>query len=136
MTVVIPLAGYGTRLRPLTYNIPKPLLLCGGDTVLGWIFKSIDSLPFSEIVLIVGYKGDAIKSWVEEYYGDLPVKWVVQEEPLGLGHAIWRAGEVIPSENDVLIYLGDSIFDLDWSIIDAGKSNFVEFFRMISAALV
>jgi glucose-1-phosphate thymidylyltransferase len=125
MTVVIPLAGYGTRLRPLTYSIPKPLLLCGGDTVLGWIFKSINSLPFSEIVLMVGYRGDAIKSWVGEYYADLPVKWVSQDEPLGLGHAIWRAGEAISSEDDALIYLGDSIFDLDWSIIEEGKSNFV-----------
>lgn len=125
MTVVIPLAGHGTRLRPLTFSIPKPLLLCGGDTVLSWIFQSINSLPFSEIVLIIGYKGDAIKSWVGEYYGDLSVKWVVQEEPLGLGHAIWKAGEVISSGDDVLIYLGDSIFDLDWSLIEKGKSNFV-----------
>ena len=125
MTIVIPLAGYGTRLRPLTYSVPKPLLLCGGDTVLGWIFKSIISLPFNKIVLIVGYKGDSIKSWVDEYYGDLPVKCVLQEEPLGLGHAIWRAGEEISSEEEVLIYLGDSIFDLDWSIIEEGKSNFV-----------
>ena len=125
MTVVIPLAGYGTRLRPLTFSVPKPLLLCGGDTVLGWIFKSISPLSFSEIVLIVGYKEDAIKGWVGEYYGDLPVKWVVQEEAKGLGHAIWKAGEVMSSEKDVLIYLGDSIFDLDWGIIMEGKDNFV-----------
>ncbi len=125
MTVIIPLAGRGTRLRPLTYSIPKPLLPCGGDTVLGWIFKSINSLPLSEIVLIVGYKRDEIKRWVEESYGDLPVKWIVQQEPLGLGHAIWKAGEIIPYESDVLIYLGDSIFDLDWSIVMEGKDNFV-----------
>lgn len=125
MTVVIPLGGYGTRLRPLTYSLPKPLLLCAGDTVLGWIFKSIRQLSPSEIVLIVGYKGDVIKNWVSEHYSDLPVRYVVQEEAKGLGHAVWKAGEVISTESDVLIYLGDSIFDLDWEIIKEGKENFI-----------
>jgi glucose-1-phosphate thymidylyltransferase len=125
MTVIIPLAGYGTRLRPLTYSVPKPLLLCAGDTVLGWIFKSIAPLNPSEIVLIVGYKGDVIKNWVSEYYSDLPVKCVVQKEAKGLGHAVWKAGEVVSPESDVLIYLGDSIFDSDWDIIKEGKDNFV-----------
>ena len=125
MTVVIPLGGYGTRLRPLTFSVPKPLLLCGGDTVLGCIFKSITSLNPLEIILVVGYKGDVIKKWVDEHYSNLPVKWVVQEEPKGLGHAVWKAGEVVLPESDVLIYLGDSIFDLDWDLIKEGKYNFV-----------
>lgn len=125
MTVVIPLGGYGTRLRPLTFSVPKPLLLCGGDTVLGCIFKSITSINPLEIILVVGYKGDLIKKWVREHYSNLPVKWVVQEEPKGLGHAVWKAGGVILPESDVLIYLGDSIFDLDWDLIKEGKDNFV-----------
>ncbi len=125
MTVIIPLAGHGTRLRPLTYSVPKPLLLCAGDTVLGWIFKSIAPLNPSEVVLIVGYKGDVIKNWVSEHYSDLPVKCVVQEEAKGLGHAVWKAGEIVSPESDVLIYLGDSIFVLDWEIIKERKDNFI-----------
>jgi len=125
MTVIIPLAGYGTRLRPLTFSVPKPLLLCGGDTVLGWIFKSISQLSPSAIILIVGYRGDIIRDWVEEHYSGLPVKWVVQEEAKGLGHAVWKAGEVVSPESDVLIHLGDTIFDLDWNIIKEGKDNFI-----------
>jgi glucose-1-phosphate thymidylyltransferase len=125
MKVVIPLAGYGTRLRPLTFSIPKPLLLCAGNTVLGWIFESIISLSPSEIILIVGYKKNAIKNWVQEYYSDLPVKWVVQGNAQGLGHAVWKAGGLIAPGSDVLIYLGDSIFDLDWEIVKRGETNLV-----------
>lgn len=125
MTVVVPLAGYGTRLRPLTFSVPKPLLLCAGDTVLGWIFKSISKISPSEVILVIGYKGNVIKDWVRENYAELPIKWVVQEEAKGLGHAVWKAGEVISPESDVLIYLGDSIFDLDWDIIKEGKENLV-----------
>ncbi len=125
MTVIIPLAGYGIRLRPLSFSIPKALLLCGGDTVLGWILESIDSLSPSEIVLVIGYKGDVIRDWVREHYGNLPIKWVVQEEAKGLGHAVWMAKEVVSPESEVLIYLGDSIFDLEWDIIKQGKDNFI-----------
>jgi glucose-1-phosphate thymidylyltransferase len=125
MTVIIPLAGYGIRLRPLSFSIPKPLLLCGGDTVLGWILQSINSLSPSEIVLVIGYKGDIIRNWVSEHFGNLPVKWVVQEEAKGLGHAVWMAKEVVSPESEVLIYLGDTIFDLEWDILKEGKDNFI-----------
>jgi len=125
MTVIIPLAGYGTRLRPLSFSIPKPLLLCAGDTVLGWILKSIGTLSPSEIVLVVGYKGCLIRDWVNKYYADLPVRFVVQEEAKGLGHAVWKAGEEIPPDGDVLIYLGDTIFDVDWDVIEGDRENFI-----------
>jgi glucose-1-phosphate thymidylyltransferase len=125
MTIIIPLAGYGTRLRPLTFSTPKPLLLCGGDTILGWIFKSISKLSPSSIILIVGYQEDIIRSWVETHYRDLPVKWVLQEEAKGLGHAVWRVGEMVSPESDVLIYLGDTIFDLDWNVVKEGKESFI-----------
>ncbi len=125
MTVVIPLAGYGTRLRPLTFSTPKPLLLCGGDTILGWIFKSISKLSPSSIVLIVGYQEEIIREWVVKHYSDLPVVWVLQEEAKGLGHAVWKAGEVVSPESDVLIHLGDTIFDLDWDMVKEGRENFM-----------
>jgi glucose-1-phosphate thymidylyltransferase len=75
--------------------------------------------------MVIGYKGDIIRDWVREHFGNLPVTWVVQEEAKGLGHAVWTAKEVVSPESDVLIYLGDSIFDLEWNIIKEGKDNFI-----------
>jgi len=125
MTVVIPLAGYGTRLRPLSFSIPKPLLLCGGNTILGLIFKSIENLAPSEIILVIGYKEKLIRDWVKKNYSNLPVSFITQEEPKGLGHAVWKAGRKIDGNNDVLIYLGDSIFDMEWDTIKKGEGNFI-----------
>ncbi len=120
MTVIIPLAGLGTRLRPLTYSIPKPLLKVAGSTIIGWILKSISSLPINKVVLIIGYRGEEIREWVKNEYPELNVQWVVQENKKGLGHAVWMAGEKIPLKEDVLIYLGDTIFDVDWEKIGTG----------------
>jgi glucose-1-phosphate thymidylyltransferase len=125
MTIVIPLAGYGTRLRPMTFSVPKPLLLCAGSTVLDLILKSIKGLSPEEIILIIGYKGNMIRDWVRANHKDLPVSFVTQEEPKGLGHAVWKVGNKIEPDSDVLIYLGDSIFDTEWEKIKMGKENFV-----------
>lgn len=125
MTVIIPIAGYGTRLRPLTFSIPKPLILCGGSTILGLIFKSIEALTPSKIILVVGYKEKLIRDWVKKNYRNLPVDFVTQEELKGLGHAVWKAGEKIDGDDDVLIYLGDSVFDIDWDTIKERKEDFV-----------
>jgi glucose-1-phosphate thymidylyltransferase len=125
MTVIIPIAGYGVRLRPLSFSVPKPLLLCGGSTILDLIFKSIEGLAPSEIILVVGYKEELIRDWVKENYSNLPVDFVTQEEPKGLGHAVWKAGRKIDGNNDVLIYLGDSVFDIEWDTIKKGNGNFI-----------
>ncbi|MEO0294002.1 MAG: sugar phosphate nucleotidyltransferase [candidate division WOR-3 bacterium] len=125
MTVIIPVAGRGIRLRPISFNTPKALIPCGGRTVLGWIFKSISELSPDRIILVVGYKDELIKEWVKNNYKKLPIEWVTQEEPKGLAHAIWKVGKLIPFEEDVLIYLGDSIFDFDWKGIKKEEENFV-----------
>ncbi len=125
MKVIIPIAGCGTRLRPLTYGIPKPLLPCAGNTVLGWIFKSISFLSASEIIMVIGYKGNEIREWVERLYPKLLIRWVVQKEARGLGHAIWTGGKEISLDEDILIYLGDTIFDADWERIQSGEDNLI-----------
>lgn len=125
MTVILPLAGFGTRLRPMTWSIPKPLLQCAGKTVLDWIFNSLSLLTVDKIVMIVGYKGDVIKEWVEEEYPGIPFEWVYQEEMEGLGHALWSAGKKADIKGETLIYLGDTVFDMDWSRISSADKNLV-----------
>lgn len=125
MTVIIPLAGYGKRLRPFTYETPKPLLQVAGDTVIGWIFKSLSLLDISRFVLVVGYKGDEIKEWVNKNYSELDIEWVIQKNTKGLGHAVWLAGKDICEDEDVLIYLGDTIFDVKWDKIDYRNKNLI-----------
>jgi len=125
MTVIIPLAGYGTRLRPFTYETPKPLMQVAGDTVIGWIFKSLSLLDVSRFVLVVGYKGDEIKEWINKNYSKLNIKWVIQEDTEGLGHAVWLAGKDIIEDEDVLIYLGDTIFDVSWDKIEYKDKNLI-----------
>ena len=61
MKIIIPLAGFGKRLRPHTYSKPKPLLNVAGKAVLGHVLDKLQGLDVEEIIFIVGYLGEQIE---------------------------------------------------------------------------
>jgi glucose-1-phosphate thymidylyltransferase len=84
----------------------------------------VSKLDIEEIVLVVGYMGDKIEDFVSRSF-DLPVRTVVQEEPKGLGHAVYVTREVVGGGSPLLVILGDTIFDLDFGPIVAGDRNLI-----------
>ncbi len=112
MRAIIPVAGVGTRLRPHTYMLPKVLLNVAGKPIIAHILDKIIAGGMHEATLIVGHMGDAIRSYIETTYKDLTIDYIEQEDRLGLGHAIYLAGDTL-SNDPVLIILGDTIFDVD-----------------------
>lgn len=87
MKAVIFAAGLGTRLRPLTDTTPKPMIEVGGKPILQ---RTLEALPASvtETVVVVGYKGDAIRA----HLADAPsVRFVEQPELLGTYDALLSA---------------------------------------------
>src|SRR5512143_180009 len=87
MKVIIPLAGFGTRLRPHTYTKPKPLVNVAGKPVLGHILDKLAGLDIEEIVFITGYLGEQIEQYVSQHY-DFVAHYVEQKELKGQAHAI------------------------------------------------
>jgi glucose-1-phosphate thymidylyltransferase len=108
MNVIIPLAGFGTRLRPHTYTRPKPLINVAGKPVLGHILDKLKNLNIDEIVFIVGYLGDLVKDYVEANY-DFKTHYVEQKELLGQAHAIHLARDLV--EGPTLILFVDTLFE-------------------------
>jgi len=108
--VIIPLAGFGTRLRPQTYTRPKPLVSVAGKPVLGHILDKLTGLQIEETIFIVGYLGDQIRDYVRANY-HFPTHYVEQRELKGQAHAIHLAKEHI--SGPVLIVFVDTIFEAD-----------------------
>ncbi len=113
MKAIIPVAGAGTRLRPHTYTQPKPLIPVAGKTIISFIIDQLYEVGVREFVFIIGYLGEKIKLYLEEEYPLLDKEYILQEERLGLGHAIWVARDSIKNANEIIIVLGDTIFDID-----------------------
>jgi glucose-1-phosphate thymidylyltransferase len=113
MQVIIPVAGAGTRLRPLTYTQPKVLISVAGKPILSFIIDDLLENGINDFVFVIGYLGEKIKEFVEKNYPHLNAKFVTQENREGLGHAIWRAKEFIDLNKELIIQLGDTIVDID-----------------------
>jgi glucose-1-phosphate thymidylyltransferase len=112
MKAIIPVAGIGSRLRPHTHTQPKALVPVAGKPILGHIIDSLKDVGIHEYIFVIGYLGDKIQSNVMEKYPELNKHFVVQAQKEGIGHAIWTAKEYIAPNDQVLIVLGDTIFDV------------------------
>ena len=114
MKVIIPVAGFGTRLRPHTLHNPKVLLNVGGKPMIHYIIDQLikDKIA-SSIILVTGFLGDKIKDYLNSTF-DFKFDYAEQEEPKGLGHAVYCAKKVFKNKSDeVMIILGDTLFDVD-----------------------
>lgn len=123
MKVVIPLAGFGTRLRPHTYTKPKPLLNVAGKPVLGHILDKFTGLAVEEVIFITGWLGDQIEAYVEANYTFPSTHYIEQKELLGQAHAISLAEQHL--EGPVLILFVDTLFEADLTPLFEEKADAV-----------
>ena len=120
MQVIIPLAGLGSRLRPHTHTTAKPLIEVAGKAVLGYILDELKKVNVSEIIFIIGYLGDQIKSYVHKNY-NFKTKFLMQEELNGQAPAIKLAQRYV--KEDVLIWFADTLSDADIKKLEKTKAD-------------
>jgi len=124
MKIVIPMAGYGTRLRPHTWSKPKPLVTVAGKPVLGHVLDTFATLPrIDEVVFVVGYLGDMVQAYVSQAYPHLTARYVEQHEMLGQSHAIWLAREGL--HGPMLMVFVDTLIEVDLSTMSSEKAEAV-----------
>ncbi len=113
MKVIIPVAGIGSRLRPHTHTQPKAMLPVAGKPILAHIIDNLLEVKLDEIIFVVGYLGDKVENFIRGLYPNLNAKFVVQEPREGIGHAVWMTRHLVEANEQILIVLGDTIFDVD-----------------------
>jgi NDP-sugar pyrophosphorylase family protein len=110
MQVVILAAGEGTRLRPLTYETPKPLLPVAGKPILQHTLEQLKGIA-SEVILVIGYLGDKILKHFGERFEDIRLHYVWQREQLGTAHALAQVEHLIKGR--FILIMGDNIYHHD-----------------------
>lgn len=105
MRAIILAAGEGTRMRPLTLETPKPLLLIKGRPILDYVF---DALPdeVSEVIVVVRYLGDKIKKFLGKEYRGKKISYVEGSEK-GTAYSFLAAKERIREGERFLVMYGD-----------------------------
>lgn len=112
MKAIIPLAGRGTRMYPLSVNKPKELTKILNKPVLSWGFDMLIKNKISEYVVIIdrGPKSEMIRKFISSNYPNISVKYVVQERLLGTGHALQEASSTFSEKDDILYIMPDDIY--------------------------
>ncbi len=107
MQAVILAAGKGTRLRPLTLEIPKPMLPVGGKPILEHTLAALPT-EVDEAIIVVDYLADQIRAHFGDRFGHLKIIYVTQGEKTGTAAALGYARPHLrPGENFMVVHSDD-----------------------------
>ena len=115
LTAVIPAAGMGTRLWPLTYALPKEMLPLGPKPAIQLVVEELIAAGVKDFVIVIGKRKEAIAEHfmalraAEPLFGDpeLAVRFAYQPQPRGLGDAVLCAEGLV--DGDFVVALGDAV---------------------------
>ena len=147
MRAVVMAGGEGTRLRPLTTNVPKPLLPVVGEPIMGHLLRLLNRHGIDQAVVTVQYLAASIRS----YFGDgdeygVRLSYATESVPLGTAGSVKNAEQGLAGE-PFLVVSGDALTDIDLTALVefhqrtgamvtvalARKPNVIEFGNVITA---
>jgi len=113
---VILAGGEGTRLRPYTTVLPKPLMPIGDRPVLDIVVRQLKASAFEQITIATGYLAELIEAFFRdgESYG-IPIDYFREHEPLGTVGALALIDGL--ANEDILVMNGDVLTDIDYGAL-------------------
>ena len=120
MKVIVPLAGKGTRLLPLTKRVPKPLIHVAGRPVMDHVMDTLQGLDVDELIVITGHLKETVERYIVDHY-PIKARFVEQKTLDGTAGAINLARPYV--DGPVLIVFVDTLFDADMSLIKTSTAD-------------
>jgi glucose-1-phosphate thymidylyltransferase len=126
LKIVIPMAGWGTRMRPHTWSKPKPLVSVAGKTSLEHVMDMFKTLPEPEnveYIFIVGpYLGELqVPAFIKENYPDIKAHFVVQHEMKGQSHALALSRQHL--RGPMIVCFSDTLMETDFSFLGKEEAD-------------
>ena len=107
-------AGKGTRLRPLTHTLPKPLLPVGNDVLIERTLDHLAAAGITRVAINLHHLGDQIRQHLGESYQGVQISWSPEPELLGTLGALTNLQEFLAPADLVVVINGDSL--CDWPV--------------------
>jgi mannose-1-phosphate guanylyltransferase/mannose-1-phosphate guanylyltransferase/phosphomannomutase len=107
-------AGLGTRLRPLTYVMPKPVAPVLNRPIVAWIAELLSSHGFGDVITNVSYLPEQIRDVLADGSGfGLQITYSEESEPLGTAGGVGKVRDFLSETDSFLIISGDALTDID-----------------------
>jgi glucose-1-phosphate thymidylyltransferase len=121
MKVIMPMAGKGTRLLPLTKRVPKPLVNVAGRPVMDYVMDALRRAgQLEELIIITGHLKEKVEQYVREHY-DIPARFIEQKVLDGTAGAVNLARPYV--DGPVIVIFVDTLFDADLSIVKTSNAD-------------
>jgi len=131
LIAIVLAGGFGTRLKSVVKDVPKPLAPINNRAFLEYLFDYLRENGIKKVILSVGYRADLIQNHFGSSYRDISIEYIFEDTPLGTGGAIKKSLESV-KESCNFILNGDSFFNID---LRAFKESFDREKADISIAL-
>ncbi len=125
--VLILAGGFGTRLKSVVPDLPKPLADVNGKPFLWWLLQQLENQGAKDVYLSIGYMHEHIQSYFGAKFNQINLHYIVETEPLGTGGAIMNACQQIP-EQEILVLNGDTLAMTD-------LNDFIKFAKSFASKL-
>lgn len=117
MEAIVLAGGFGTRLRQVVADVPKPMAPIAGRPFLEILLGSLAQKGFTQVVLSLGVMAEKISGHFGPRFAGLDLTYVVEDTPLGTGGAIRLAFEVC-TQDHVFVFNGDTYLDLEVDLLE------------------
>jgi len=134
LKIVIPTAGWATRMRPQTWSKPKPLVSLAGKTALDHLLDTFHSLPDPQLVEYVIILGSGlgetqIPPYMEEQHPELKVRYVLQAVMKGQSDALYLARRHL--QGPLLMCFSDTLIETDFGLLADRKNEAVAWVKRV-----
>ena len=137
---VILAGGFGTRLKSMVSDIPKPMALIRNLPFLSYLLEHLHKYKFEKVIVAAGYKYEVIESYFGTTFKKMKLVYSVEDVPLGTGGAISKAAALISSDY-FFVLNGDTFFELDFDrmeemFITSKAVNLIQKYELLTTANV
>jgi D-glycero-alpha-D-manno-heptose 1-phosphate guanylyltransferase len=118
MEAIVLAGGFGTRLKQVVPNLPKPMAPIAGRPFLEILLNTLAKKRFSRVIMSLGHLADKVTTHFGDSYASLELVYEIELKPLGTGGAVRSALARCKSDH-VFVFNGDTFLDLETDAVEA-----------------
>jgi mannose-1-phosphate guanylyltransferase len=117
-------AGYGTRLRPVTYTVPKPIVPLAGRPLIGWAVDALLTAGIRDFVVNLHHLPEPIERYLRDHYaGRANFEFSFEPEILGTGGGVRKVRPLLENDAEFFLVNGDTVQFPPYDALRAARGN-------------